>query len=407
MAGGVIFKIVFLLDIFYVPMQEVFNLTHTQMGGLVTAFAVTQLLSYLPGGWITDMVPTKILIPFGLILTSLCGFWMAIFPSYNQMLLIQAIQGFTITLLFWQAMIKGVRLLGSSNQQGRLFGILEGGRGLVGAIVNLIALQIFARFGSSHIGLRGTILFYSTFMLILGILCFFLIKKDEVEGNVKPKKALKGMFHVAKMPRVWVAGLVIFFGYSFYCGLSYFSIYSTEILGMSVELSVLVNIIRQNIIAILAAPLAGIVADRMNSSIKFLKIIFIMGALFTVLFITMPENANVYLIVILMLLLAVVVFSLRGTYYSTTDEIKVPIELAGSCAGILSLLGNTDIFIYTVYGYILDSFPGRLGFQLLFLLMAFFAIAGLICAISLDRMKNNINETKEEEIRQDLLTENI
>ena len=92
-----------------------------------------------------------------------------------------------------------------------------------------------------------------------------------MEGKVNAKEALGGLVHVAKLPRVWVAGGIVFFGYSFYNGLSYFSSYLTEICGMSVSMGVAVNIVRQYLIAFIAAPIGGVIADKMGSSINFLK----------------------------------------------------------------------------------------------------------------------------------------
>ena len=80
MAGGTIFKLAYLRDVFYVAMQDAFGFTNTQFGLMMTAFAVTQFIAYLPGGWITDLVPVKYLIPVSLISTGLCGFWMAAYP---------------------------------------------------------------------------------------------------------------------------------------------------------------------------------------------------------------------------------------------------------------------------------------------------------------------------------------
>ena len=90
MAGGTIFKLAYLRDVFYVAMQDAFGFTNTQFGLMMTAFAVTQFIAYLPGGWITDLVPVKYLIPVSLISTGLCGFWMAAYPPFTSMLIIQA-----------------------------------------------------------------------------------------------------------------------------------------------------------------------------------------------------------------------------------------------------------------------------------------------------------------------------
>lgn len=227
-AGGVIFKIAYLRDVFYVPMREAFNATDTQLGWMMTAFAVTQFISYLPGGWITDIVPVKILVPLSLVLTGLCGFWMATFPSFTIVLVIQAIMGITITLLFWEAMIKGTRMIGTHEEQGRMFGLLEGGRGLFSTIISFIALAIFGQFASAQMGLRTTMIFYGAVLVALGILCYFLIEKNEVEGHINAKEALTGMVQVAKLPKVWLAGAIVFFGYSFYNGLGYLTPYLTD-----------------------------------------------------------------------------------------------------------------------------------------------------------------------------------
>ena len=87
-------------------------------------------------------------------------------------------------------------------------------------------------------GLRATMLFYGASLCLLGVVCYFLIEKNDVEGKVNAKEALDGLVHVAKLPRVWGAGGIVFFGYSFYNGLSYFSSYLTEICGMSVSMGV-------------------------------------------------------------------------------------------------------------------------------------------------------------------------
>ncbi len=238
MAGGTIFKLAYLRDVFYVAMQEAFGFTNTQFGLMMTAFAVTQFIAYLPGGWITDLVPVKYLIPVSLISTGLCGFWMATYPPFTSMLIIQAVQGITITLLFWEAMIKGTRMIGTAEEQGRMFGLLEGGRGLFATIISFAALWMFSTFGEGRMGLRATMLFYGASLCLLGVVCYFLIEKNDVEGKVNAKEALDGLVHVAKLPRVWVAGGIVFFGYSFYNGLSYFSSYLTEICGMSVSMGV-------------------------------------------------------------------------------------------------------------------------------------------------------------------------
>lgn len=396
-AGGVIFKVAYLRDVFYVPMRTAFGVTDTQLGWMMTAFAITQFLCYLPGGWITDVVPVKILVPASLITTGLCGFWLATFPDFIFVLLIQGIMGITITLLFWEAMIKGTRMIGAHEEQGRLFGLLEGGRGLVSTIISFAALGIFGHYMDEKMGLRSTMIFYGAILCILGVLTYFLIEKNETEGHLNAKEALQGMVMVAKLPKVWLAGAIVFFGYSFYNGLGYLTPYLTDEYGISVNVGAALSIIRTYLIAFLAAPIGGIIADRMGSRIKYLKAAFVAGGILTASYIILPKGSPIAVVVAIMLVLAVIIMTIRGTYYSTTSEIGIPIALAGAAAGILSLVGNTpDLFIFTMYGSFIDRYPGMTGYKLIFIAMVIFAALGLVCSIILAKIVKAEASSKKE-----------
>ncbi len=386
-AGGVIFKVAYMRDVFYVPMREAFGVTDTQLGWMMTAFAITQFIAYLPGGWITDIVPVKILVPLSLITTGLCGLWMASFPDFKIVLLIQAIMGITITLLFWEAMIKGTRMIGTHEEQGRLFGLLEGGRGLFSTLISFAALAIFGQFLDAKMGLRTTMIFYGLILCALGVLTFFLIEKNETEGELHPMEALKGMVQVAKLPKVWLAGAIIFFGYSFYNGLGYLTPYLTDEYGMSVNLGAALSIVRTYLIAFLAAPVGGIIADKMGSRISYLKVAFVIGSILTALYLIIPSGSSIVIVVAVMLILAVVIMTIRGIYYSTTSEIGIPLALSGAAAGILSLVGNTpDLFIFTLYGSFIDQFPGAQGYKYIFIVMIVFAVLGLVSCLLLSHI---------------------
>ena len=98
LGASCIFKLAMIKDVYYDAMQSAFQATNVQMGLLITFFAITQALAYLPGGWLVDLVPVKYLMPVGLIGTGLLGFWEATFPSYQVLLVIQMGYGLVITL---------------------------------------------------------------------------------------------------------------------------------------------------------------------------------------------------------------------------------------------------------------------------------------------------------------------
>lgn len=131
LAGGAIYELPYLRYYYYDALQAALGLNHTQYGTLMTAYGVTAMICYFPGGWLADKFSCKKLMVFALLATSALGFYFATFPSYLISLLIHILWGITTSLIFWAAMLKATRMAGGSEIQGKLFGILEGGRGLL------------------------------------------------------------------------------------------------------------------------------------------------------------------------------------------------------------------------------------------------------------------------------------
>ena len=88
LGAGTIYKLGFLKDAFYVPMQEFMGLSHTQIGTAMSIAGLISTFSFLTAMGITDKVSKKIMIPFSLISICLCGIWLSTFPSYPVFLLI-------------------------------------------------------------------------------------------------------------------------------------------------------------------------------------------------------------------------------------------------------------------------------------------------------------------------------
>ena len=157
LTGGLIYLLPFMREIYYLPLQEALNLTNVEFGTLMTAFGITSMLTYGPGGWLADRYSPRLLITISMIFTGLGGLIFATFPSYAVALLIHAFWGITVTGTYWGAMIKATRAWGSEEEQGRAFGILEGGRGIVEAIATTAFLALFAYLGSTRSGLSQII----------------------------------------------------------------------------------------------------------------------------------------------------------------------------------------------------------------------------------------------------------
>ena len=131
LSGGAIYNLPYVFEFLYIPMQQAMDLSKTQMGALMGVFGAASIVTYFPGGWLADRISPRKLITFAMITTGSGGFYFATFPSYESLLALHLFWGVTISLVFWSAMIKGTRGWASSSDQGRAFGILDAGRGIV------------------------------------------------------------------------------------------------------------------------------------------------------------------------------------------------------------------------------------------------------------------------------------
>ena len=373
-------------------MQQAFHLTNFQMGFLTSMYGIVNFLLYIPGGVVADKFSYKILVPFSLITTGLLGFWYATIPSYTVCLIINGAWAITTVFTFWPTMVKAVRMLGDSSEQGKLFGILEGGRGAASTVVSFIALGMLAKLGEGLLGIRSIIIFYSVALIIIGITAYFLLEdesREEKEVNKQTREdIIKGIKKVIKMPEVWLVAALVFTTYAAFSGLAFLTPYVTEIFGMSVALGAFIGIIRSYVIMMLAPPISGVIADKMHSTIKFMIIGLTLSIIFTLGYVFMPVGSGfITPVLINMLILSVILLGMKGVFFAPLDEVRVPREYTGIAAGIVSFIGYIpDMFINSYYGGLLDSNPGIKGYNLIFLSMIGLCAIGLVCGVVLYRL---------------------
>lgn len=76
------------------------------------------------------------------------------------------------------------------------------------------------------------------------------------------------------------------------------------------------------------------------------------------------------------------IYGLRGLYFAIFKEAGIPPALTGTAAGIVSVVGYTpDIFIGPINGYLTDTYPGALGHEYFFAVLAGFAVLGFLSTL--------------------------
>jgi MFS family permease len=64
LSGGLIYWLPFLSEIYFVPMQDAFGFSKTQIGILSGTFGFMSLIGYFPGGWLADRFSSRKLLSF-------------------------------------------------------------------------------------------------------------------------------------------------------------------------------------------------------------------------------------------------------------------------------------------------------------------------------------------------------
>lgn len=391
LGAGTIYKLGFLKDAFYVPMQEFMGLSHTQIGTAMSVAGLISTFGFLASIYLTDRVSKKIMIPLSLIGICICGICLSTFPSYPVFLLIYCLLAVCADMLYWPTMPKTVRLLGNEDEQGRMFGIMEAGRGLMDTIIAFGTLGIFSASGSTASGLKMAILFYSVVPGVIGIIMYFLLEPDnapdtqtanaaakDVNAN---KRAWEGVVRALKNKNIWLVSFNVFFVYSVYCGLTYFIPFLEEAYALPAALVGVYGIINQYGLKMLGGPIGGFITDKvLHSATKYLRIAFVIVGTILVVFSLLPhQSMGIFLGMFITLTISACVYSMRAIFFAPMDEVHVPREITGSAMSMGSFIGYLPgAFMYAVYGGILDKFDGLTGYRIVYIIMAAFAAGGFL-----------------------------
>ncbi len=384
LSGSLMYWMPFFSEIFYVPMQDAFGFSKTQLGLLSSIFGTTSLIGYFPGGWLADRISSRKLISAALLITAAGSSIFSTIPTFEVCVLLYAVWGISTACIFWSAMIKATRKLAASEEQGRAFGILEGGRNSVDMVTATIFLSIFAFRGGDSSALSETILLLALILLFLAVLVWTVMKEDrapeEEAKEERSKHSIKEIIEVMKLPIVWLLAIIILAAYSGLWGAIYFTPYATEVFSLSAVLGGAIGT-GKLWLAFLAAIAAGFIADRMGNAKAVLGAFILMTFGFLVFGLVPGAPSLVPLLLINVAAITIAVYALRGIYFSLLEQGGIPVAATGMATGIISVIGYTpDIFMPTLGGVILDAYPGSDGYQRLFLLVAALSFLGMIAA---------------------------
>jgi nitrate/nitrite transporter NarK len=393
LAGESVFILPFVLArVFRPTVLESFRLDNTELGLCFSIYGIVAVVSYLFGGPLADRYPPRKLIAAGLWLTAAGGLLYATFPGFDTMRILYGYWGFTTIFLCWAPMIKATRVWGGSGSQGKAFGFLDGGRGLVGALFGALGVVIFSFFLNAQIAepspaenrqaFRYVILVCSGVVSLIGILVWVFMKMDakQEKAIVLEQISLPQIRQVMRLPSVWLLMIIILCAYVGYKITDVFSLYARDVMQYDQVGSAKVGMLLLFIRPVIGVAI-GILADRTQTTL-WLLISFGVSFFGALLFASgiISESATL-LFFISILVVATGVYAARSLYFAVMERGRIPLVLTGTAVGLISLVGYTpDIFAGPAMGVLLDRSPGEAGHQDVFWMLALFSLVGGIAA---------------------------
>ncbi|MGX7418346.1 MFS transporter [Carnobacterium gallinarum] len=386
--AGIIFQLPYIRETFYVPIQQAMNLTNTQMGILSSGYATMATFSYFIGGIVADKFSARKLLTFSFLATGLLGLWFSTFPGFTISRIIFVLMGVSTIITYWSACIKATRMLGDSSEQGRLFGLQEGLRGILNAFLVFGMTFAYNQFSDTVVGTAWAIRICAITVIIIGILNWFIIEDTQAEEQTQSfLDVTKGVFSSLKSPRVWVLVGIVFTAYSIYGILGYINTYAINVYGISVSTGTTLGGIRY-IVQAFGGIIGGFLADKIGSRVKIILIgAVLLGASFAG-FIVLPVSAGLANVVITNFIFGLFfIYVVRSQYFAIIDDAGFPVEMTGRVSGVVSCLGYfPDVFMYTMIGGWLDKYSGKTGYNMMFIYAIGMAIGCVILTLVLSRI---------------------
>lgn len=398
-AGSIIYAMPYFRNYYYNDYMSVYNLNNVQMGALGSAYGLLGLVSYFIGGVLADKFPAKKLLIISLVATGLGGFLHLVVNSFEGLVILYGLWGFTSLLMFWPPLMKVMRTLGNDDEQSRVYGIFEGGRGVVNAGHLAIATAIFGFFqakAAPNLGLNWIIIFYSVCPIVCAVILAVVLKEPEKDNKEKAQSLkLKYMLEVIKMPAVWMVIIITFSTYVFNISFYYFTPYASNVIGASAVFAAIITVLAQYIRPV-SSVAGGCLADKFGKGQTMLVgfLAMAVGTLTLVLASSLQGSLQVGILIFACVIIYLAMYSNFGIYFSLLSEGRIPLEKSGVAIGLVSTLGYLpEVLCPLAAGKTLDAFSGVTGYHMYFIGMAVVATIGAIfCFIWIKKYGNNFNK---------------
>jgi sugar phosphate permease len=387
------FSVLAMKGILLPQMLELWAISKTQFGLLMTIYGVVHNIFYVGLSWAQDRFSPRVLIPANMVLGGITTFFLGQTSDFQTLCVLFFMLAMWCEGAFWPAILSSVRKSTGAEHQGKIFGVFEGGRGIVELFQNALTVALYATLGYSLLGLELAFKCNAIIMILLGIVAWFRLPGESLlkstgDGKTKMTEVVEGMKLSLKLPEVWLASLTGFFIYFVYTSLPFYITYLNDLHTLPVLAVSVFGVVATSAGRIGTAFPAGFIATKFFGGTSGgmragLLAVVLLSALMSLL----PASAGFsWVAMAIMMPLILIVFFMRALYFAPYGEMGLPPRFSGSVIAIAAFVVYLpSSFAYLLWGYLLDSFPGETGYRYLFGILAVAALLGALVAVQLRR----------------------
>jgi len=385
------YDIMYLITVLYVPFQEAFDLTNTQIGSLLAINSGASIACHIVSGWLCDRFSPKKCLVLSVLVSSLTAFWMASMPGYGTLKIIFVL---LISVNFvWAPYIKCMRMLSADIGSGRTFGTAAMIEAAVSGILFFVPVAWMGSRIAERTNFSRLILIFACIVLAEGIaLALFLDYDALVEaggGKTSSAASIKNVAVVAKMPETWILVLINTCYYGVMTEMTYISAYMNQVYLFPLAWTTILLVVDRFFVRSAATYLGGSIRDRLGSVGKSMGIACVFTFICYMVLLLMPEKPK-YLPAVIGI--SVVLFFSYYLNSNTTNvavtELAPPGHLTGTMIGFYSICTSiVNMGLQTVSGRVLDAYPVW-GFRIVMLISCSLLVLWIFAGKLLLRFQN-------------------
>ena len=348
-----VYAFIAIRSVLYDPFLEALGVNNTQFGVLMGFIGLITTFGNIAFGWVQDRFSTRKVLAVNSFVYGILALFVAVMPQSPFFILTVVFIGFGFTgdALYWASVLKSVRNIAPETKQATAFGIMEFIRGGWEFITNALAVAVYTWLGYTIFGMKVAMGINAGLTILSALTIWFFVPEENLlQTNVSREKtrlAFKGFLQVLRMPAVWMTGLAASCVYATFAAVNtYFVPYLKNVYLLPIAWVSIFGLINGSFTRLTAGPIAGFISDSaFKSSAHLMKLCYAILTVLLSVALLLPKQASVFIpAAIVLILVSITCFLIRGVYYSPIGEMGVPKEMGAAAMSVASFIGYSPSF---------------------------------------------------------------